>query len=488
MTVAPDHSTIEFSVNPQQGTQCSNWPQVLQQPLQFVQCSQSEAYGCPPGNMILVSPFPLQMDLNGQMGPYLCPSEQNGFAQMPQFPMMFCGSHAPNCMPQQGTFAWAAAAPASSPCTVGSGTSQCVVGTCVPMNKEQQNLQGCQIIPAQWFTESQPRTEEAYSQNSSRSSEHSTSVLANSDTQAHHDQDVAELLGEPLRILRDRDFASEVQKWLEDGNSSECKSIIEWLLPNVMDLSLSQNGTQVIQAALKVGSTEDQERLGHCLRGRLKQLLDSPQGNFVLQQSVVSMPRHIVKSMIEELSYYHGGWAAVSKHRFGCRVAERILERWDEELTTPLVNSVLADVASTSRNLFANYVVQHIMEHGAPRQRIQVVLALKRVGISNLAQHRVASNIVEKAVEHGDADAHQLLATAILEDRGSVVALADNRYGSYAIRRLVDVLKEEPLKSQLLRPLLAAETRLRTTKHGRQVLARARAVMDGKPGYGLGGA
>jgi pumilio RNA-binding family len=315
--------------------------------------------------------------------------------------------------------------------------------------------------------------------------------LANADAESYHGQDalnVAEHLGGPLEMLQNRQLAAKVQEWLESANSLERKSIIEWLTPAVVDLSLSKNGTTVIQTAIKHGSSEDQERLGRCLRGHVLQLLESPHGNFVLQQSVLSMPPHAVKFILNELSRFPGSWAGVAKHRFGCRIAERVLEHCSEELTAPLVKSVLNDISATSKSLFANYVVQHILEHGAALQRIQVVLALKRVGIVWLAQHRVASNIVEKVVEHGGVDEHRALAMAILEVPGSVVELANDRYGSFTIKRLVDTLIEEPLRSQLIRDVLAAETRLRTSKHGRQVLLRARAAMNGTPGYPLGGA
>lgn len=353
--------------------------------------------------------------------------------------------------------------------------------------KEQQILPGHQPAIGQWFPESQQVHEEAYSQHSPRSSEHSAHNLANPDAQAHHCQDVAEVLGAPGQMLRDRDFALKVEEWLEMGNSSECSKIIEWLLPVAIDLSLSVNGTKVIQMAMKVGCAEDQERLLQCMRGRVRQLLDSHHGNFVLQQSVHSMPPHAVKSILDELSHYPGGWAALAKHRFGCRVAERVLEHCSDELTRPLVDAVCADIDATSRNPFANYVVQHILEQ-QPQHRRQVVLALKWVGIPILSHHRVASNIVEKVLDHGGVDEHRLLAEAILEERGAVVAMADNRYGSFTIRRLVDIIKEEPLKNQLLQPILAAESRLRSSKHGRQVLARARAAFSGTTGYVVGGA
>jgi pumilio RNA-binding family len=289
-------------------------------------------------------------------------------------------------------------------------------------------------------------------------------------------------------MLRNFKLASKVQEWLECGKPSDNSAIIEWLLPAVVDLSLSSAGTMVVQVAIGVANTEDQEKLNFCLRGHVMQLLESPYGNFVLQKAVVMMPPHAVKFILDELSCAPGGWAGLAKHRFGCRIEERVLEHCGEALCTPLVNAVLGDLEQSSQHPFANYVIQHILEHGAPKHQEQAVLALIDIGIPFLARQRVASNIVERAVQHTGPKGQHLIAESILQKPGALVEMAGSRYGSFTVRHLLEKITEEALRSELLKRLAPAAPKLRTSKHGRQVLARFNAALSGTSGYGVGGA
>merc|ERR1711904_127782 len=105
-------------------------------------------------------------------------------------------------------------------------------------------------------------------------------------------------------------------------------------------------------------------------------------------------------------------------------------EHCDAALTAPIVAAVVADIDSPSSDPFANYVVQHILEY-VPAHRAQVVHALIQVGVPLLAQHRVASNIVERAFEHSGIENQQALAQAILSTPNAIVDMSCSRYGSF---------------------------------------------------------
>merc|ERR1712178_285685 len=199
------------------------------------------------------------------------------------------------------------------------------------------------------------------------------------------------------------ELASTVEALLENSSRAKCAAIINSMLPAVIGLALSANGTRIIQKALEVSGSDSQIRLSQCLHGYARRLLDSHHGNHVLQKSIVMMPPHAVQFIFEELQYYRWGFAGVACHRFGCRVVERLLEHCPQEMTAPVVVAVVADIESLSRHPFANYVVQHILEY-VPAHRFQVVHALIQVGVSRLAQHRMGSNIIERAFEHGGVE------------------------------------------------------------------------------------
>jgi len=271
----------------------------------------------------------------------------------------------------------------------------------------------------------------------------------------------------------DAELSAHVQALLERSSSAKRAAIITWLLPAVLQLTLSPNGTHLIQKALEVTGGEIQIELSRCLHGRARQLLDSHHGNHVLQKMIVMMPPHAVEFIFHELSFFPGGWAGVVRHRFGCRVAERLIEYCDTALAAPIVTAVVAEIDLLSKHPFANYVVQHILEY-VPAHRSRVVHALIQAGVPFLAQHKVASNVVEKAFEHGGAENQQAIAEAILSTPGAIVEMGRGRYGSFTVRRMLEAL-EDPWLYMALQQLSEALPSLRASKHGRQIAFRVSA-------------
>merc|ERR1719171_3112790 len=242
------------------------------------------------------------------------------------------------------------------------------------------------------------------------------------------------------------------------------------MLPAVIELALSANGTRIIQKALEVSGSETQMRLSQCLHGYAGKLLHSHHGNHVLQACISMMPPHAVQFIFHELSFFPGGWAGVVRHRFGCRVVERLLEHCESDLTLPIVAAVAADIDSLSRHPFANYVVQHILEY-VPAHRAQVVHALVQVGVPLMAQHKVASNIIERAFEHSGTELQQALAEAILSTPGAIVDMSCSRYGSFTVRRMLEAL-QGTLHYMALQQLGEAIPQLQACKPGRPIASR----------------
>jgi pumilio RNA-binding family len=282
-------------------------------------------------------------------------------------------------------------------------------------------------------------------------------------------------LGDPQKMLTDAEFAASIEDQLDSANVTKRRAINTWLQPAAVDLALSANGTRVIQKAFEMTGGESQINLSRRFHGTVRHLLDSHHGNHVLQKMIEMMPAHGVHFILEELNVFPGGWADIVKHRFGCRVVQRLLEHCDSKFTAPIVAAVVVDIETFSKHPFANYVVQHILEYShADRKRI--VHALIQVGLPTLAQHRVASNTVERAFEHGGHECQLALAEAILSTPNAIVEMGCSRYGSFTVRRMLDVL-QEPHHSLAVQQLATAIPSLRSSKHGRHIVARVSAAL-----------
>jgi len=241
---------------------------------------------------------------------------------------------------------------------------------------------------------------------------------------------------------------------------------------NVRNLALSADGTRLVQEALEEASVEHRMALAEALRGHVNELLDDYHGNHVLQKCLHVMHPYAVKFILVELSNYPGGWAEVVKHKFGCRVVERVLEHCGEEVTTPVVNVVVDRACEFVTHPYANYVMQHILEHGASDHKRQVTSELIRIGIPNLANHYISSWVVEKALDFGCLQCQHAIAQSIVKRPNAIVEMACTRFGSLTVKRVLEVLKEPALAGQYrdaMQQLFEGSDKLRKSKkHGRR--------------------
>lgn len=258
---------------------------------------------------------------------------------------------------------------------------------------------------------------------------------------------------------------------LDGRNHRRRLAILRWLHPATLDLAFSACGCRVMQKVLEVAGGDDRASLIAQLRGHVTKLLESPHGNHVLQKFIEVMPPQSMQFMVDELAQYPGSWVAVVRHKFGCRVSERLLEHCSVEMTAPLTTVITADAHTLARHPYANYVVQHVIEYGSQAQRNIIISSLVQGGVAGLAQHRVASNVVEHAIEHCCQEGRETLARAILSDAVAMVSMGCSRYGSYSVRRLLEVLTGA-LRAEAVSQLMAGIEQLRASKHGRSLAHR----------------
>lgn len=284
--------------------------------------------------------------------------------------------------------------------------------------------------------------------------------------------DVVAQLGDPRQIMYDPMVVCTLEKTLEDGSSKDCEAIIAWMLPYVLELSRSKTGTRVVQSALDNAGKEQQIALIQGLRGHVVRLMLCYNGNHVLQKSleVLSGASEAIKFILEELTQYPGGWSAVIKHVFGCRVAQRAIEHCTERATEHIVNAVTDEAGLCVEHQYANYVMQSIMEHGTPTQKIRILDALILLGIPNLTNSHIPSNVVEKAFDHGNEKCKQAIAGAILNWPGAIVRMGCNRWGSCMVKRILDAqhVLGESLYGDAMQQLLTGAEVLQQSKHGRK--------------------
>jgi len=242
-------------------------------------------------------------------------------------------------------------------------------------------------------------------------------------------------VSQPLRELRQRTpqegDCEELLRQLDASDGAVRALAMRLVTETAWPLAASSAGCRVVQRALDLASRSESIALVEQLKGRVVEASMCPNANHVLQKCVELLPPEHLHFVAEELQ---GQFAVAARHRYGCRVLERLIER-KAYGTDALVAEVLADANQLCRHPFGNFVVQHVLKLGAPAQRRAIAEAL-HTDIQRLARHRVASHVVRCALTHAAAEDRHLLVRALTADPDDLADLAHHHCGSYVVRQL----------------------------------------------------
>lgn len=254
---------------------------------------------------------------------------------------------------------------------------------------------------------------------------------------------------------------------LEDEESREAS--LELLLKDLLPMALNKDGCRVVQKALDVADSTQRSKLLSAIQPHVVSLYQSPHGNYVITKVIEQLPAANLGGIVSELEKH--GFEEVAKHRFGCRVLERLIEHCEEKDLSGLIAVVKAQASMLSRHQYANFVVQHLFEH-SPSQRSALLKSFLDQ-VPQLAMHRVASHVVQRALSYSEQDDQYALIQTMLKAEGETALekVAVGHYGSYVVEQIA----ETPLFEGAVRQRLeAARDDLCISELGTRVLQKFR--------------
>lgn len=144
-------------------------------------------------------------------------------------------------------------------------------------------------------------------------------------------------------------------------------------------------------------------------------------------------------------------------HTYGCRVIQRILENCSEAQTRLILDGILLDIHNLTLDQFGNYVIQHILEHGRNVEDKNRIVKSIKGKVIELSNHKFASNVVEKCLQHGSEKDRKEIIDEFLESTnyegseeiniggqqlsGALYTMMKDRYGNYVIQKCIEVSK-----------------------------------------------
>ncbi|MQL77940.1 hypothetical protein Taro_010358 [Colocasia esculenta] len=163
--------------------------------------------------------------------------------------------------------------------------------------------------------------------------------------------------------------------------------------------------------ALEVIELDQKIQLVQELDGHVMRCVRDQNGNHVIQKCIECVPTEKIGFII---SAFRGQVAGLSTHPYGCRVIQRVLEHYTDELQSQcIVDEILQSVCILAQDQYGNYVTQHVLERGRPHERSEIIKKLAGQ-IVQMSQDKFASNVIEKCLEHGDTAERELLIQEIV--------------------------------------------------------------------------
>jgi len=157
-----------------------------------------------------------------------------------------------------------------------------------------------------------------------------------------------------------------------------------------------------------------------------------------------------------------------AKHKFACRVLQRLFEYCRPTQTAAMVQILLADAVALCKHRYGNYVMQHVLEHGTESWRREFAKILERK-LGAVGTDVNGGAVLGKAFAYATHEDQVSLATGLVSEPGLLVKVARTRYGHGAVKIALQLLSGSGL-ADAQQQLLAEADSLRLTRYGRSVL------------------
>jgi hypothetical protein len=272
-----------------------------------------------------------------------------------------------------------------------------------------------------------------------------------------------------------------IQKFFEHGTAEHKRLLGETLVGNVLSLSLQMYGCRVVQKALEVISPEQQAQLVKELEGHVMKCVKDQNGNHVIQKVIEQVPAHFTQFIVDT---FVNKVYTLATHPYGCRVIQRILEHHSENLDSYedkrrtgrenppylILRELLHCTISLVQDQYGNYVIQHVLEHGRPQDKHEIVSQV-RGKIVQLSQHKFASNVIEKSVQFGSHEHRQWLIDEICADSSALETMMKDQYANYVVQKILDVCDaaQRDMMITHIRPHIPS---LKKYTYGKHIIAR----------------
>lgn len=235
---------------------------------------------------------------------------------------------------------------------------------------------------------------------------------------------------------------------------------------NVWTLSRDGQGCRQVQDALEEAAS-DKERitLAAELHTHVQEAIQCPNANHVIQKCIGKLPPLQSQFIINEIS---GTAGQVARHKYGCRILQRLIEHCSEGQIASLLDELLGEAAELSTDIYGSYVMKHILEHGFERH-ISTLTYILAERVPDVSRHSYGSAVLGEALAQASGDSQLVLAKTLLLQPAVLRHMAHSRHGHATVKLALQVAEAAlPTERQAaLSALRCQRAELAETRYGR---------------------
>lgn len=287
-----------------------------------------------------------------------------------------------------------------------------------------------------------------------------------------------------------------VQKLLEFGLERHRQALFHNVMRgHVLDLTLQMYGCRVVQKALECLDAEAHAVILSELRippRSIVRCVKDQNGNHVIQKCIECIDSSLTRCIVDA---FVGHVAIFSRHAYGCRVVQRILEHGNVQQRFVLQSEIIPAALSLSQDQYGNYVIQHMLEHGTADERNALTerIVLHPSTFLACSRHKFASNVVEKCYTHGgegnramildvmlsavDPDGFPFMETADAAEGGSagrhvlLFAMMIDQFANYVVQKILDA-STDAQRGRLVEVIRIYAPALKRYPFGKHILSK----------------
>jgi len=238
--------------------------------------------------------------------------------------------------------------------------------------------------------------------------------------------------------------------WCNWSAESEAIETIPETKPkdDLLKLSLDRLGCWTVQAMIPKFTNVELEELAQQLKGHVREVIESPHGNHVMQKFIEYTSPLRLGFVLRELST----WAPahlLAQHRYACRILERILEHFPEKAIAGMLKSLVDHTEELMVHRYGNYVIRVLAEQG-PEQAKAAVHHTLRKHLVRLARNDKGCTLVDVLLSYGEVKEHKPIVQELIKVKGLVPSMQRLRSAADALERILQIAQEMPAANLLL--------------------------------------